>query len=224
MNGHVIRSFIFKDWRMHIPIISLSIVGGVLALAIFELGGPTAFVIGGALFFISMGFSASYFPVSNIVNERKNKTLPFLMSFPISSAQYGVAKLASTVGMFLVPWLTLIAAALWMILGYHALPHGAIPLALMLANFPFIGFCLITGTALVGESERWGTAAVAFVNSTYWLAWYFLIRDPALTRTWNSPVVVWNSAALDVLAAQFILIAVILGLTLYIQSRRRDLV
>ena len=41
---------------------------------------------------------------------------------------------------------------------------------LILVNLPLIGFCLISGTALLGESEAWGNAAVAVVNSSYWMA------------------------------------------------------
>ena len=56
-------------------------------------------------------------PPSNVVNERKKQILPFLMSLPISVTQYTTAKLVSTVGMFLVPWVTLVAAAVAFIMG-----------------------------------------------------------------------------------------------------------
>lgn len=225
MRGQVIRRLILKDCWLHSPMIIVSIAGGVIALGILQIGGQTAFVLGAVFFFISMMFCASLFPMSNIVNERKNQTLPFLMSLPISVAQYGTAKLVSTVGMFLIPWLTLIGAALWMILDRHALPNGSIPLALILAVLPFIGFCLITVASLVGESEGWGAAAVAVVNSSYWLAWYFLVSHaPTLTRNWASPVAVWSPSALNILGAEFSLVVLILGLTLFLQSRKRDFI
>jgi ABC-2 type transport system permease protein len=150
-----------------------------------------------------MIFCASFVPMSNIVNERKKQTLAFMMSLPISTAQYGMAKLLSTLGMFLIPWVALIAAALYMILGRHVLLNGAIPIALILATVPFIGFCFIAGTALVSESEGWAVAATTVVNSSYWIAWYLLASyAPSLTRTWTSPVIVWNTAAVDILGAR----------------------
>jgi len=57
--------------------------------------------------------------------------------------------------------LRLVATALYLILGRHVLPNGAVPIALILSAVPFIGFCLITGAALVGESEGWAIAATA---------------------------------------------------------------
>ena len=61
--------------------------------------------------------------------------------------------------MFLVPWLTLLISALVLIETRHAIPHGAIPMLLILAMLPLIGFCLISAAALVGESEGWLMAA-----------------------------------------------------------------
>lgn len=225
MNSQVILRLIQKDWRLNLPVIVLCTIGGVAALGVLFIGGQTPIVLGAVFFFISIVFCASFLPMSSIVNERKKQTLAFMMSLPVSPAQYGFAKLISTVGMFLIPWLTLIAAALYTILGRHVLPYGTIPTALILAAVPFIGFCLITGTALVSDSEGWGIAATAVVNSTYWIAWFLLVSHaPSLTATWTSPVVVWNSAAVDTLSAEFGFIALILFLTMLLQSRKRDFV
>lgn len=139
----VVFRLILKDWWLHSPVMILSIAGGAIALAILRIGGQTPFVLGVVFFFISMMVCASFLPMSNIVNERKRQTLAFMMSLPVSASRYGAAKLVSTVGMFMITWLALIAAVLWMILSRHVLPNGVIPLALILANVPFIGFCLI---------------------------------------------------------------------------------
>lgn len=225
MNVPVILSLILKDWRLNLPVITLCMGGGVAALGVLLIGGQTSFVLGAGFFFISMIFCASFLPTSNIVNERKKQTLAFMMSLPISPAQYGIAKLISTVGMFLIPWLALMIAALYMVIGRHILPNGVIPIMLILATVPFIGFCLITGTAVVGESEGWAIAATAIVNSTYWIAWYLLASyAPSLTGTWTSPAAVWNRAAVNILGAEFALIAAILFLTTLLQSRKREFV
>lgn len=225
MKSQVILHLILKDWRLNASAIVLSILGGVVALGIVLIGGQTPFVLGAGFFFISMIFCASFLPMSNVVNERKKQTLAFMMSLPISPGEYGFAKFLSTLGMFLIPWVTLVAAALYMILGRHVLPGGSIPIALILAAVPFIGFCLITGTALVGESEGWAIAATAVVNSSYWIAWYLLASyAPSLTRTWTGPIAVWNRAAIDILGTEFAVILLILVLTMLLQSRKHDFV
>jgi hypothetical protein len=225
MKGSIIGHLIRKDCRLNLPGMVCSVVGGWIALAVVQIGGETSFVIGACFFFIAIMVGASLLPMINIVNERKRHTLPFLMSLPVSATQYAVAKLVSTVGMFFIPWLTLAGTALWLILVRHALPEGAIPYTLILLGLPFVGFCLITAAAMVTEGEALSGAAMAVVNSTYWLAWYLLnTRYPDITRTWLNPTAVWNGATVNILASEAALIVVTLGLTLYIQSRKRDFV
>ena len=92
-------------------------------------------------------------------------------------------------------------------------------------SFPLVGFCLITGTAIVGESEGWATTAMAVVNSSYWLVWYLLVSHvPSLTQTWGGPVAVWSPAVFKILGVEFAAIALILGVTLYLQSRKRNFI
>lgn len=223
MNSNVVLQLILKDWRLQRRMIILSILGGGIALAILQMRGQTPIVIGTVCFFISIILCASLLPITNIVNERKKQTLAFLMSLPISSSRYGAAKLLSTFGMFLIPWLTLVAAGLYLVLGRHVLPNGVVPVMLILANLPFIGFCLIAGVALVSESEGWGNAAVAVVNSSYWLAWYMLVSQvPSVSHNWAGPVAVWSPAVVRILVTELAMILVILGVTLYLQARKRN--
>jgi len=225
MKSNVVLQLILKDWRLQSRTIMLTIFAAAAALGLLLVGGQTPVVVGTVFFFVAIIFCACLLPMQNIVNERKKQTLSFVMSLPVSSARYGAAKLVSTVGMFLALWLILLAAGLYMILGRNVLPHGAIPMGMILMGFPLIGFCLITGTALVGESEGWGTAALAIVNSSYWLVWYLLVSHvPSLPQTWGGPVPVWSPVVFKILGAEVGIVIVILGLTLFAQSRKRNFI
>ena len=95
---------------------------------------------------------------------------------------------------------------------------------LILAILPLISFCLIFATALVGESEGWVIAANILCNSSYWFVWYLLARIPSLRANWTGPVAVWNPAARTVLSGEIGLIVLIMALTLFLQSRKRDFI
>lgn len=222
MRDSVVGQLILKDWRLHrLPII-LSLVCGGIALTIIQLGGQTPVLLGTAWFFIALIVFGSLVPVTNIVNEKKKQTMAFLMSLPVSPAQYTTAKLVSTVGMFLGPWLMLLSSALFLIYGRGIFPQGVIPLTLILATAPFLGFCLIAGAANV--SEGWGIALTVVCNSSYWLVWYGLMQLPAVTSGLKSPVAVWNPTELAILGGEFGLIALVLALTFFLQSRKRDFI
>jgi ABC-2 type transport system permease protein len=226
MKGSVVRHLILKDWRLYRLQMVLSIAGGATALAILQWrgGGEGAMTAGSVWFYVALILLGTMLPLLGIVNERKKQNLVFVMSLPISSIQYTTAKLLSTVGMFLVPWLTLVISGLVLVETRAVLPHGSIPMILILDALPFVGLCIITGTTLVGESEGWGIAATVICNSSYGLVFYFLNRIPALTANAKGPAPDWNSTVLTVLGVEFGSIALILALTFYLQSRKRDLV
>jgi hypothetical protein len=199
-------------------------IGGAVALAVGQLGGETSMAVGGTWFFVALICAGCMLPVATIVNERKKHNLAFLMSLPISPIQYSTAKLVSTVGIFLVPWLALLIAAVLLIETSGAIPHGAIPLILILSGLPLVGFCLITGTALVSESEGWSIAATVVCNSSYGLTWYFMTQIRALMTDAKGPVPVWSPTVRAILGVEFALIALSLGLSFYLQSRKRDFI
>jgi ABC-2 type transport system permease protein len=218
----VVKQFVLKDWALNRHFIVATIVCGAVALASLLLKREQTTVVGIVFLFITLIFMGSMIPGANILNERKRQSLPFVMSLPISSVQYTTSKLLSTIGMYMIAWLTLVIATIWLIAGPGVLPVGVIPMALILLTLPFIGMCLVTGVTMVGETEGWNIAANVVSNSSYGLIWYFITRTPSLMRDLPSKVPVWNRAVITFLVSEFALIAVILALTYYLQARKTD--
>ena len=96
----------------------------------------------------------------------------------------------------------------------------------MLITFglPLVGFCVVAGAALVSETEGWTIAATIVCNSSYGIGWYLIIRNPAINGNMKSPVPVWNSPVLMILGGEIAAIVLILGITFFLQSRKRDFV
>jgi hypothetical protein len=224
MNGSVIGHLVLKDWRLNRLLISVALGVGVVALVLTLSGGEALRLLGAVWFFVVMCVLGSMLPAAVILNERKKQTLAFIMSLPVSSVQYSIAKVVSNWAMFLVPWVTLLISALILIETRHIAPRGVIPMMLILAMLPAITFCLISAVALVGESEGLLIAATILCNSSYWFVWYLLARIPSLTANWTGPMAIWSPAARTVLLGEVGLIVLILALTLFLQSRKRDFI
>ena len=224
MNAPVISRLILKDWRLNRLLISLAVAIGLGALGLVSYGGETARLLGAVWFFVALMVLGSMLPGSTVVNERKKQTLAFIMSLPVSAVQYAMAKIVSIWAMFLVPWCTLIISALAVIETGHTIPHGVIPMLLILAILPLLGFCIISSAVLISESEAGLIAASLVCNSSYWFVWYLLSRIPTLTDNWKGAQTVWNAAARTVLLSEVAAIAVILVITLFLQSRKRDFI
>ena len=95
---------------------------------------------------------------------------------------------------------------------------------MILATAPFVGFCLIAGVTLVSESEGAMIAATIAANSSYGFSWYLLVRNAVIRAGMKSPMIVWSREVLTILGAEFAVIVLILGLTFFLQSRKRDFV
>jgi len=224
MNTVVISRLISKDWRLNRLMISLAIAIGLAALVLVSFGAETARTFGAVWFFVALMVLGSMLPGSTIVNERKKQTLAFIMSLPVSAVQYAIAKIVSIWAMFLVPWCALVISALVVIETGRAFPPGIIPMLLILAMLPLLGFCIISSTALISESEGGLIAASLVCNSSYWFVWYMLAQIPTLTDNWKGALPVWNPAARTVLLSELAAIAVIVVITLWLQSRKRDFI
>jgi ABC-2 type transport system permease protein len=188
MNSSVIRTLILKDWQLQRMQIVFTLAASGAALALLQVRSEEAFLIGTVWLFVSLIVLGSMLPVANVINERKKQTLVFIMSIPVSAVQYAVSKLVSTVGLFLIPWGTSVAAGMILVLSRRDIPHGIIPFVLILFGLPFVGFCVIAGTALNSESEGWTIAATIACNSSYGLIYYFIVRNPAINGNFKSPI------------------------------------
>jgi ABC-2 type transport system permease protein len=219
----IVYELIRKDWELNRVAVGAGIVLGIVAIGITFFGGTVPAVIGIVCFYSVMGVLGSILP-KNIYDERKNQTMAFVMSLPVSAIEYTIAKMMSTIGIFLVFWLTLVGVAATMILTRKEIPDGLIPLMLVLSSLILLGFVLICSVGMVQENEGWVTATVIFVNVSYGLGWYLLIRIPEIGRDAFHPKIVWNPILVTTLGVEFTLIALLLGLTLLLQARKRDFI
>ena len=223
MSQSMVRNLIVKDFQIHRTSIVAAIAAGVLGLAVLQFKGLTG-LLGIIGFFTTMIVLGSTLPHASILSERKGQNLAFLMSLPISATQYTTAKILSALGIFMIPWLTLLAGALSVIFGRSDIPNGIIPVTLILITLPLVGFCVMTAVALVGESEGWVMAATIAVNVAYSLSWVVVASNAELRSGFGSLTPVWSPTVLTVLGSEFAAIATILAITFYLQSRKRDFV
>ena len=223
MNRSLVPILIRKDLQMTWPYPVIATLVGCGALSLFYFGSSAIAISGIVAYFIVLVL-LGILPMTLIVNERKKQTLAFVMSLPVTAAQYGFAKLAAALGMFVVPWLMLVGLALTLIVSRADIPNGLIPLGVVLMLLPLVGFLLMTSVAVVSESEAVSVATMGAMNVSYSFVWVAITATPGLTRDAGGSVAVWNETILFVLGLELAAIALVLGLTLYLQSRKRNFV
>jgi ABC-2 type transport system permease protein len=222
MNYSLTRKLILKDWYLQRWLIVGSFLGGLGALGIVCLGGQLAFMIGLILFVTVLVAAGAQLSVACIVNERKDQTLPFLFSLPISFREYTASKLAGILSIFFLLWACLFGGVCLLFAIPHGIPHGLFPFALIMATEILLNSFLITTVALVTESQKWAISAVMVGNVALNVIGIGVFQLPGIARGFHGTQLMWSGAASAVLATELALILLLVLGCVFLQSRKKD--
>lgn len=221
MNTAMVRRLILKDWYLNRWMILGSIPAGLAALAIILTGSKAAFLISIILLcFVILGIGAQLVVVTT-VNERKEQTLAFIMTLPVSWREYTTAKILANLVIFLVPWLVITAGAIGILL-IPGSPHGLIPYTALMAVEMLLTTTLIITAGVITESQGWVTVGIVCSSLGVNLLGYVFAHIRGITpEMWGVPLR-WTTTATTLLLAEFLAVAGLLALTFFVQSRKTD--
>jgi ABC-2 type transport system permease protein len=221
MNHAMVKRLMWKDWYLQRWAIVASIAGTLATLCILAIGSKVAFLLGLILLVMVIVFIGAHLIVSTIVNERKEQTLPFVMTLPISYREYTASKIWGNLLIFLVPWLTMVAGGLFLLL-YDSKTYGLVPYFIIMSVEILMGTCLILATALITESQGWTVGAIMVGNVGVNGLGYLVAHVAGIARgMWGSSIQ-WSAAATVLLLAEFATNILLLGITFWVQSRKKD--
>jgi ABC-2 type transport system permease protein len=223
MNGTLIRRLIVKDlYLSRIPIALVTLIGVVAVATLFFKNEVTGF-IGLTSSFIALIMLGNILPMHTIINERKRQNLSFVMSLPISPADYTAAKIIGNVGTFLLVWAAM-AGTLIAMFARSGAYGGFVPFIVLASLAPFAAFCVLVAVALVGESEVGAMVTMVVTNVSYSFIWFFLVRVPGIRAALTSPVPVWSDTLLTLIAAEIGVIVAAIAAAFYFQSRKTNFI
>ena len=223
MNIAMVCRLIWKDWYLNRAGILASLVGGVATLALVAVMHVSQIaLLLGIIVLVTILIGMGAMVMISAASERRQLTLPFVMSLPISYWDYTVSKIVGGMLIFLALWIPLVAAVVATILLTSGMPHGVIPFLLIMAVEILMSTCLITAVAVTTESHGW-TVAVAQVGaiSLNGIGWS-IVRLPEIGGRMRSATVRWSGTATALLMAELALIVLMLAITFLVQARKRD--
>ena len=221
MNYAMVKRLILKDWYLQRWAILASLAGVVATLGIIATGGKVAFLLGLILLITVIIPIGAQMAVSTIVTERKEQTLPFVMSLPISYREYTASKIWGNLLIFLVPWLTMVLGSFGLLL-LSPSSRGLLPYAAIMSTEILLSTCLILAVALITESQGWTVAAIMAGNLAVNGIGYVVAHIADIAKGMWGSTIQWSGAASAVLLAEFTTIALLLGLTFFVQAKKND--
>jgi ABC-type Na+ efflux pump permease subunit len=222
MNYSIIKLLILKDWYLNRWMIIGSIPAGLISVGIMLTGSNAAFFFGMILLVMVIIVAGAQLSMATTITERKEQTLAFVMSLPISFREYTAAKILGNLIIFLIPWLPLSAACFVIAAFVPGVPHGLAAYVALMAMEMLVSTCLISATALTTESQGWAIGAIMVGNLAFNAFGYFFAHIPSIAASMWGPRMLWPPAAIIALLSEFAAIALLLSGTFFIQSRKRD--
>jgi ABC-2 type transport system permease protein len=219
LNVPLIKILVKKDWYLTRKFMALYLGGSIFALSFISLG-EWQFIMGVTLLMSMLIGMANHLVSITIINERKEQTLPFILSLPISPTDYAVAKLIANKSLFFIPWLAVLTLTIG-VFTLTAVPDGLIPLCVILCTYFLLSYCLVWAVGMSVETEGIVILVMVVLNCLIGPLIYILGATPDISSHFQSATQVWNKASIGAVLLQVVLIVLSLATAFYLQARKK---
>ena len=218
MSNRTIARLIAKDFHLNRWFMAGVVVSGLVSLLIASTG-RVGFNIGSVSFITTLVAFGVILAMYGCFTERKEKTALFVLSLPLSTAEYVKAKVLGMLTVYLVPWTILTGGAVVLFL-VTPIPDGMVTPTLLLSVFYLAIFCVVVAVTLSTTSEAVASITIILTNMSVTFFMFAIFGNSTIAQDAKSDVVVWSAPVLTLLAGEALCIA--LALALPFLFRKRD--
>jgi ABC-type transport system involved in multi-copper enzyme maturation permease subunit len=217
------RKLIAREFHQHRLIMVATTLIGLVALLV-AMGGQMYFNIGMLTWLTAVVAFGVVLAMIGVGSERKERTLQFVLSLPLSHGEYVRTKLIGLTLCYLGPWAILTLAAVAAVLISPKVPDGLLPFTVLLCVFMLANYSVVLCAALHIVSEGWMTVVIIVTNMNITLFIFMIGAIPAVhDHLWDATPL-WNGTALSILLAELATLAITMSLPYFVAARRRDFV
>lgn len=222
MNSAIVRQLVFKDLYLLRWMILGAIVAGIASASMLPTGPVAAYVAGVSLICVLVILNI-FLVMNGVAQERRDKTMLFVLSLPVSTLQYTVAKVIANMIAFLVPWLILTMVT-FLIITRSAVPDGILPFWIAVLAYLLCYYCVLLAVGLLSDAAGWHAAAITVGNISVNFFIPIMLTRPSVAAYGSGPVAIWSSDVVVVIVGELIAGAAVLALAVYAQARRSNFV
>ncbi|MEI2797174.1 ABC-2 transporter permease [Pseudoxanthomonas sp. F11] len=215
----MVGKLIIKDWQVYQKQLAGYVAALLLALGLVGMGTPMMAAAGALLLLVLLLVVGSYAIHSSITAERKQQTVPFILSLPVTPMDVYWGKLLANLVIYLVPFLLVVAGLLAMILTTPR-PDGTVPWVVVVALFLLANFCVSLCVAIAVDSEGWNIFTMLVLMTLIGPFIYWVSRLDGIVQHLKTDEIVWSAPVLGIVAAELAAIAVAILVTSWIHARK----
>lgn len=220
LNLPVIKRLIAKDWRLFQKQLAAYVTAGIVALCLLGMARGWSFYLGSLLLIVVLVAAACFSISTSLLAERKEHTLAFVMSLPLTPLDFYLAKLLGNLVTFFVPFLIMFIGTVAVIV-FTPLPDGLIVFSILIFGFVALAYTLSLSVAMAVESEGWNTFAM--IGSMVLINPFIMLlgQISEISQYVKTESIVWSLPAVSILLAQVMVSVAVLVATGWVHCRKQ---
>jgi hypothetical protein len=218
----IVSQLVLKDLYLGRWLIGGTLLAGVISLATVPLSNVGYYVGSVSLLCVLIVLNI-FVNFQFVLAERKDRTQLFVLSLPISTSQYTLAKVVSSVIAFGAPWLLLLLGCV-AVIDRSPIPNGMIPTTLAVLTYILAYFLVFLAVGLVTDSSAWTTTVIIVGNISVNFLIPWLMGQPSVVATRDGAIAVWSSEVVAVIVAEVAVGVLALAIALFRSGRNRNFI
>jgi ABC-2 type transport system permease protein len=219
MNTFMITKLITKDWHLYQEYMLGYALLGIIASGLMTVPSSTVYYLGVVgLITVLIGASA-HLAINIVVTEKKEYQLSFIMGLPVSPMDYAISKILGGLAIYMASWgVIVMATALIIYCSY--LPNGMLPIFVILALEILVATTILLCAGVLTGSVPVTIITMIILNILFNLFLFEVAGIEAIGSHIESSTAVFNSTAVTLMGAELLVIAIVIGTTIFIKSRK----
>ncbi|MGD9584298.1 MAG: ABC transporter permease [Lysobacterales bacterium] len=219
LNLPVIKTLIAKDWILFQKQLAAYVTAGIFALCLIGMAKSWSFYLGSLLLIVVLVAAACFSISTSLLTERKERTLAFVMSLPVTPLDFYLAKLLGNLVTFLVPFLVMSIGTI-AVIAFTPLPDGLIVFSILIFGYVALAYAVALSVAMAVESEGWNTFAM--IGSMVLINPFIMSlgQIPEISKYVQTDSIVWSVPAVAILFVQATASVVVLVVTGWVHCRK----
>ena len=215
----MIKRLIVKEFHMYQKQFAAYVVGLLIGLTLIGMAKTWAFYAGGMILLVLLICVGGFAIQSSLLNERREHTLTFMMSLPLTPMTFFWSKVLANLVLYLVPFSLVLAGTTFLVL-FTPLPDGILIWSFLIYGFLATNFFISLAAALVLESEGWNIFVQIAVSTFVGPFMVFIGTIDVIGKKIQSNDIVMSPEALGIFGAELSLILVSLALARKVYRRK----
>lgn len=223
MMNSQITQLVKKDLDLNRKFIPAVAAAGVISMAIAAIS-EFAFFVGSLLFITTLVAFGIMIAMYSVAQEREKKVHLFVLSLPVTSADYTLAKIISSLICFALPWAFLFVTVVVAILTLDSVQDSYLPYVTLVMLYFLCNFCMFLSVIIVSSSEKVMVSAILVTNVCITIALQAFARVPSIAQNMESGLIVWSPGVLIIIFTEIVFCILCLSAAVSIQKQKTDLV